>query len=86
VAGVDLHLPVEGLVDNEKEMARLDRELAKAREDAAKLTARLGNPQFTEKAKPEVIQRDQAALLELSEKVLRLEERRRTFEENPNRP
>ena len=63
-------------------MARLDRELAKAREDAAKLTARLGNPQFTEKAKPEVIQRDQAALLELSEKVLRLEERRRAFEEN----
>lgn len=82
VAGVDLHLPVEGLVDNEKEMARLDRELAKAREDAAKLTARLGNPQFTEKAKPEVIQRDQAALLDLSEKILRLEERRRTFEEN----
>jgi valyl-tRNA synthetase len=69
VAGVDIHVLIEGLVDPEKEIARLRRELEKAEADLAKLSERLDNPQFVERAKPEVIERDRALAADLADKV-----------------
>ena len=77
--GVDVHLPVAGLVDVEKLLAGLDREEAKLTDERAKLAARLENPQFVERAKPEVIERDRAALSELDAKLAKLVERRALF-------
>jgi valyl-tRNA synthetase len=76
---VDLHVPVAGLVDPEKERARLDKEETKTSDDLAKLEARLANPQFVERAKPEVIERDRAAAEELRDKLQKIRERRQLF-------
>ena len=78
-AGVDLHLPIEGLVDVQREQARLERERAKVIEELDKLQRRLENPQFVERAKPEVIARDREAASELRAKLARTEERLQLF-------
>ena len=79
VAGVDLHLPVEGLVDRDKELARLSKEEEKAVADLAKLDARLSNPDFIQRAKPEIVAREKAAAEELRDKLAKIVERRRLF-------
>ncbi|MGV3617319.1 MAG: class I tRNA ligase family protein, partial [Fimbriimonas sp.] len=77
--GVDLHLPISGLVDLDKMLLTLEREETKVTEERGKLAARLENPQFVERAKPEVIERDRAALAELDAKLAKLAERRALF-------
>lgn len=77
--GIDVHLPIGGLVDLDKMLAGLDREEAKTKDERTKLAARLENPQFVERAKPEVIERDRAALAELDAKLEKLVERRALF-------
>jgi valyl-tRNA synthetase len=83
VQGLDLHLPIEGLIDEEKEIARLVREEEKATKDLDGLEARLSNPQFVERAKAEVIERDRAAALELRERLEKIRARRALFERAP---
>ncbi len=53
--GMDFYLPTAGLIDVEKERARLEREIQKSNDMAESIQKRLSNPQFLEKAKPEVV-------------------------------
>jgi valyl-tRNA synthetase len=78
--GVDLHLPIGGLVDPERELARLEKEQVKATDELRKLEARLENPAFVERAKPEIVQRERDAAEELRTKLQKIEERRKLFE------
>ena len=55
VEGETFAVPLEGLIDVAAERARLEKALAAARKEADSLAARLGNPAFTEKAKPEAV-------------------------------
>ncbi len=79
VLGVDLHLPISGLVDTEKELARLQKEQDKASAELAKIEARLSNPQFTERAKPEVVEKENATLQALRDQLEKITERRKLF-------
>lgn len=80
VEGVDLYLPVDGLLDPAAELLKIDREIEKLTGQLKPLEARLGNPQFIEKAKPEIVERERAAVDELSLKIGRLKERKSLFE------
>jgi len=51
-----LILPVGELVDLKREKARLAKEIGRLDSEIAKFAAKLGNPQFLTKAKPEVIE------------------------------
>lgn len=77
--GIDLHLPLDGLVDEAKLREKIDKDLLKTQDDLSKLSARLSNPDFVSRAKPEVIERDCAQEAELREKLVKLEERRKLF-------
>jgi valyl-tRNA synthetase len=55
VDGATYVVPLEGLIDVEAERARLTKALAAAQKEAASLAGRLSNPAFTEKAKPEAV-------------------------------
>ena len=79
VAGLDFHLPLEGVVDTEKELARLDREITKVNEELGKLNQRLQSPAFVERAKPEVVERERAAAQALEDKITKLRERLALF-------
>jgi valyl-tRNA synthetase len=75
--GVTVQLPVQGLLDVEREREKAERERAKLQADALKLENRLNNPEFIAKAKPEVIAKERATLAELAAKQAALEERLR---------
>ncbi len=79
IGGVDLYLPIEGLIDMEKELGRLGREAQKTREDLDKLQLRLTNPQFTERAKPEVVARETELAAELQDKLQKIQIRIQLF-------
>ena len=79
IEGVDLYLPIVGLVDVEKESARLDREQEKLSAELAKLDQRLSNPQFVERAKPEVVERERANAEDLRDRLSKIDARRAMF-------
>ena len=74
--GVELYLPTEGLMDPSKELERIDKETEKLEAELKPLEARLTNPQFLEKAKPEIVEREQAAARALQERLSKLRDRR----------
>ncbi|RYG49075.1 hypothetical protein EON79_02495, partial [bacterium] len=77
--GVDLYLPVEGLLDPEKELARLAKESEKLTAEVGKMRARLDNPQFAERASAEAVAKAQADLADLETRLEKTEERRKLF-------
>jgi valyl-tRNA synthetase len=81
IEGVEVHLPLAGLIDKDKELERLTREEEKLVKERDGLEARLNNPQYTQRAKPEVVQRDRDALAEVNEKLQSLGERKKQVED-----
>ena len=56
VRGREITIPLEGIVDFAKEVARLDKGIAKADDDVGQLQKRLSNPSFVDRAPPEVVE------------------------------
>jgi valyl-tRNA synthetase len=78
-AGIDLHLPLTDLIDADKLLAGLDKEEAKLAAEATKLDQRLSNPQFVERAKPEIVERERETLADLQSRLEKVRERRALF-------
>jgi valyl-tRNA synthetase len=55
VRGVELTIPLEGVVDFREEVVRLNKVLAKVEKDASDLERRLGNADFVAKAPVEIV-------------------------------
>ena len=53
-------LPLEGVIDLEAEKARLSKAAAAAEKERDSLAQRLANPNFTERAKPEAVEKARA--------------------------
>ena len=73
-AGLEVYVSLAGLVDFDAERARLEKELARDKQDTSRLAAKLANPGFLAKAAPEIVAKDTNRLSELTERVARLEE------------
>jgi valyl-tRNA synthetase len=73
--GLEVLLPVAGLMDVERERARLQGELAGLEKELARVNGKLGNPSFIERAPAEVVEKERAILAELTEKKAKLTER-----------
>jgi valyl-tRNA synthetase len=72
VGAWDVQIPLAGLFDVAAERARLTRELEKVQAELEGLAKRLDNPQFVDRAKPEVVaeaRQRQAELLARREAV-----------------
>ena len=70
--GLELVLPLAGVVDLEKEIAKLKNELAGLEKQLASLRGRLANEKFTGKAPPEVVDAERAKEREWSARVEQL--------------
>jgi valyl-tRNA synthetase len=68
VDGVELRVTMAGLFDVAAEKARLSKELGKIDEELASLRRKLENPQFLERAKPEVVAQARQRVEELDGK------------------
>ena len=60
-------LPLAGVIDVEKERARLKKDLDKAASEAEKIGRKLGNEQFIAKADPDVVAEQREKLAEIQQ-------------------
>ena len=67
--GVEVFLPLAGIVDPAKESARLQKQAAKLEKEIGGLAGRLSSPKFVEKAPEEVVRKSEAELAELRERL-----------------
>ena len=72
VGNATLAIPLEGLIDVNAERARLTKAIEAATKDRDSLAARLGNPAFTEHAKPEAVEKARADHAARADEVERL--------------
>ncbi|HEX8494524.1 MAG TPA: valine--tRNA ligase [Pyrinomonadaceae bacterium] len=73
-AGVEVAVPLEGLIDFAQERERLNREREKLQKEAAKLDAQLANPQFAERAPAEKVSETRERLADISGRMKALAE------------
>ena len=77
--GVSLVVPLAGLVDVDKECARLTGELASLEKQLAGLEGRLANEKFTSKAPPDVVAAERAKLAEWTTRRQQLRDKVQTL-------
>lgn len=75
VKGVKITMPLEGLVDLDRERERLQKELAGARAELERSQRKLANHGFVSQAPPQVVDRERERNGELAIAVKKLEER-----------
>jgi valyl-tRNA synthetase len=73
--GLEVLLPVAGLVDVERERERIESDLAAVQKELARVNGKLGNAQFLERAPRDVVEKERRILAELEEKKAKLEAR-----------
>ncbi len=73
--GVEIYLPLRGLIDVEKETARLNKEMDSLNKELARISGKLANPGFVAKAPADVIEKEQAKQREYEEKRVAITER-----------
>ncbi|QDR80083.1 valine--tRNA ligase [Sporomusa termitida] len=75
ISGVEIYLPLKGLIDIGKETARLNKELDNLDKEVARIAGKLNNPGFTAKAPAAVIEKEKAKQAEYLEKQTAVRER-----------
>jgi valyl-tRNA synthetase len=72
VAGAEVFLPLEGLVDLDEERGRLQREATKLLADLEGVRKKLRNQDFLAKARPEIVEKERTRLAQLEETLDKL--------------
>ena len=75
VDGVEIYLPLKGLIDVEKETARLNKELENLAKEIKRVTGKLSNPGFLAKAPAEVVEKEREKQKGFEEKKAAVEDR-----------
>lgn len=75
VNGAKVYLPLKGLIDVEKELARLQKELDGAEKEAKRTAGKLNNQNFLAKAPAEVVEKEQTKQTEILARIDGLKER-----------
>lgn len=75
VAGAEIYMPLAGLIDLDKEIRRLEKELDNVLQDLFRVSKKLANENFLKKAPPEIIAKEKAKGRELDTRKAALQER-----------
>jgi valyl-tRNA synthetase len=73
-SGLEIYVPLAGLIDVDAERERLSKELARADQELAGVLRKLENPNFVAKAPPDVVEKDRARVEELKARKAKLQE------------
>ena len=73
MSGYKLIIPLEGLIDPEEEMARLQKELESVKNDIKIITSKLANKKFVEKAPAAVVDKEKTKIADAENKKAMLE-------------
>jgi len=74
IGGAEVAVPLEGLIDFEKERNRLGKEKEKLRAESSKLEVQLANPQFAERAPAEKVNELRARLADIAQRAAQLDQ------------
>ncbi|HVY55576.1 MAG TPA: valine--tRNA ligase [Thermodesulfobacteriota bacterium] len=74
IPGVEIFLPVEGLIDIGKETERIKKEIGKISKDLERTEKKLANPEFLERAPEEIVQKEREIFEELSFQIKKMED------------
>jgi valyl-tRNA synthetase len=77
--GLDFHIEINDQIDTAKVIESINRNLLKSQKEAGGLEGRLSNPQFVERADPEIIEKDRKLLEELKIRIAKLEQWQKLF-------
>ncbi len=75
----DVEIYLAGVIDEEKEKARLLKQRSKLEKDLARVDKKLANPKFLEKAPPAIVDKERARRTELEAQLTRIDESLRAF-------
>lgn len=75
--GIEVFLPLAGMLDIEKEIARLDEQIDTARKQIERSARMLENDNFVQRARADVVQRERDTLAAAHDTLAKLEARRR---------
>ena len=64
IGELQIHVPMAGLIDRKTEVRRLEKQLKKLESNIMGLSGKLNNAGFTDKAPPEVVDRERSRLIE----------------------
>jgi valyl-tRNA synthetase len=64
VRGLEVHVPLAGLIDLDAERARLDKEIDRKAKDVQRLSGKLANESFVARAPADVVAKERAKLAE----------------------
>ncbi|MEL6227423.1 MAG: class I tRNA ligase family protein, partial [Pseudomonadota bacterium] len=70
---VEAALPLAGIIDMDAERARLGKEIERARDEIAKIDAKLANPKFVERAPEDVVEENRERRVDFEGQITRLE-------------
>lgn len=73
VGEMKILIPLAGLIDKEAELKRLNKEIDKVRKEHDKLSSKLENPNFIEKAPVELVEKEKQRVAELDAALAKLE-------------
>jgi valyl-tRNA synthetase len=74
VGELKILIPMAGLIDKVAELARLEKEIQKIKNDLPRIEGKLNNPTFVDKAPPDVIDKERAKLVDLLSNLNNLEQ------------
>jgi valyl-tRNA synthetase len=74
IRGIEVHIPLEGLIDLAEERERLRRELVKVDQTLDRVSRKLRNEEFLGKAPAQVVNRERATQVELQAARAKLQE------------
>jgi valyl-tRNA synthetase len=72
VKGMGINIPLEGIIDIEKEKARLQKEIEKTGSELSGIKTRLSKKEFVEKAPPEIVAKEKERRDEIESKLHKL--------------
>ena len=78
--GFEIFIPLEGLIDIEKEKARISKEIKNILAEQEKYNKKLSNPKFVEKAPVEEVARIRQKLADTQSKIATLQETLKNYE------
>jgi valyl-tRNA synthetase len=78
-SGVELFIPLEGVIDLARERQRLEQEIAKLDGLVRGAEARLSNPSFVERARPDVVEKEREKAKSQGEQLAKLKEKLALF-------
>jgi valyl-tRNA synthetase len=81
VKGAEIFVPMEGLVDTDKEIARLNKEYKELQKEIERSDKKLCNKGFIQKAPADVVQKERLKLKDYREMLEKVEKRLKLFQE-----